>query len=81
MKYVSTVFGLMLDYDVPEGCDMVVLCVDLHQHVPLTVLLPHQVYRERLQELVAKYPEARSFTIIPCRSGEKLTVPLAKVCG
>lgn len=81
MEFVDTVFGKMLKYQIPPDCDMVILCIDLYRHQPVHVLLPHQVYLKDLSVLVREHPGVRGITIIPCRSGEKLTVPLAKVCG
>lgn len=28
MKWTKTTFGMALEHDVPEGCDVVVLCAD-----------------------------------------------------
>lgn len=74
IKFVPTAFGLMLEYPLPEGCDMVVVCVDLSQHTPVRLLLTHQVYRERMRELLETYPNARSITLLPCRSQDKVTI-------
>lgn len=76
MVFRPTPFGLMLEYPVPEGCDLVIVCLDRSiGHVPVRFLLPHQVYREDLQHLLAGNPGATGVTLIPCRSGEKITVP------
>lgn len=74
ITFHPTVFGKMAKYPFPEGYDIVVLCVDRHQHVPVTLLLPHQVYLEKLRELLAEYPDARGITLIPCKSSDKVMI-------
>ena len=73
-EYKTTTFGDMLKFEVPEGCTAVILCVDTPVHIPLTVLLPHQVYRENLKKLLEKYPYAEGFTIIPFNSRNKIEI-------
>ena len=72
MKWIKTTFGDMLDYDLPEGCNAIILGVLKHQIVPVEVLLPHQVYRENIEKLMAKH-ETDEFVIIPYRSPDVLS--------
>ena len=75
VRFVPSIFGDdILEYPMPADCDLVVLCVDRHQHCPVKLLLPHQVYREHLRKLRDEYPDAIGFTLMPVRSTEKYTV-------
>lgn len=75
LTFIPTNFGLMLDYQFPEGCDMVVVCLDLPTgYQPVRLRLPHQVYREYLQDLRNRFPAATGFTLIPYRSSDRVTV-------
>lgn len=76
----NTNFGLAFnERRLPPNCDAVVLCVDLYQHEPLCVLLPHQVYVKRLDEILAHHAGARSFTVIPYRNCEKIEITMDEV--
>lgn len=78
LTFVPTTFGLMLDYPKPADCNLAILCIDFGTgHQPITVALPHQFYRERLREILREHPGAQGFTIIPCCSADKITVPLS----
>ncbi len=81
ISYRPTVFGLMLEYPLPPDADMVIVCIDLIQHTPIRLLLTHQVYLERMRELLAQYPHARGITLIPCRSSEKVTLTAKEIAG
>ena len=75
VRFAATSFGDILDFQVPADCGLVVLCVDRHQHYPVAILLPHQVYREHLRKLRDEYPDATGFTVMPVRCSEKYSVP------
>jgi len=79
VRFAVTSFGDMLEYPKPTDCDLVVLCVDRHQHCPVTVLLPHQIYRKQLRELLDEYPDATGFTVMPVRCSEKYTVQAIQI--
>lgn len=79
LELVNTAFGPMVKFPVPAGCDMVVLCVDLWQHQPVQVLLPHQVYVRDLLVLLDRYPSARSVTVLPLRAEDKVTFDAAAI--
>lgn len=74
LKWKDTTFGEMLDIDIPADCSMVVLCVDLHQHQPLQVLLPHQIYKKDLLRILDEYPAARGITILPVIVEDKIMI-------
>lgn len=67
VKYSSTPFGLMLDYEVPAGCDVVALCVQQHQMVPVEICLPHQVYLDKIERILAEHATTE-IHIIPYNS-------------
>jgi len=63
-------------YDhLPAGADVLVLCVAGMCLEPISVLLPHQVYRQRLEELAKKHG-AREFALLPYKSSEALLFKL-----
>lgn len=72
-KWTPTHFGLSLDFPIPDGCDVVVLCKDAHQIAPLHVCLPHQIYKADLKRL-AKEHGTKLFYIIPYRSTDVIEV-------
>lgn len=74
LKWKDTVFGEMLDIDIPADCSMVVLCVDLHQHTPLQVLLPHQIYKKDLLRILDEYPLSRGISILPVIVEDKIMI-------
>jgi len=37
---------------------------------PQSVMLTHQLYRERIDEILAEHPDATEITVIPIRSSE-----------
>ena len=77
VKYTKTTFGEMLDFEVPPGCTQVVVCVDhrLAGHKPKTLLLPHQVYRHTMLDLLKECGNsAESITVIPVNTAYKFTV-------
>jgi hypothetical protein len=58
----------------PPGCDMVLVCVDTTQHKPVTICLPHQVYRAKLAMILENNPGAESITIMPYRNDDKIEI-------
>jgi hypothetical protein len=73
VKWIRTRFGEQLDYDLlAEGCDVIILGVMKHMIVPVCVLLPHQVYRNDVEKLMAKH-DVDEIVIIPYRSSDVLT--------
>jgi hypothetical protein len=75
VKLLTTQFGLMVDFFVPEGCDGVILCLDRGiGRKPLRVLLPHQVYLHDLRSLLNTYSDLRGITLVPYRSAEQTTL-------
>lgn len=79
MEYTETTFGKMLRYPIPSDCDCVIVCIDTIQHQPILMLLPHQVYVERMRELLAKHPDARGISILPVRSKDRISVSRAEL--
>lgn len=68
-------FGEMLCLDLPKDVSAVILCVNEgYGLVPLEIRLPHQVYKEKIEEYAKKYPRAESFVVIPVRSSEYIQV-------
>lgn len=73
-NFKTNLFGEHLDIPMPPECDMVLVCVDLSQHKPVTVVMPHQVYRVRLERILLENPGARSITIMPYRNASKIQI-------
>lgn len=65
--------SVLIDGFADRGCDMMLVCADLHSHVPQFILLPHQAYAENLLKLAAN-TGARSLTIMPYRNADKVRV-------
>ena len=76
-KWQETTFGDSLSFDgLPDEADLVIVCIARHGAKPVSVLLPHQVYRKDLIDLVSEYPDARGFFIMPCSSKNWISIPL-----
>lgn len=59
-------FGDMLDFDMPPGTDVVIVCINDGMGLqPVRVLLPHQVYTRTIRDLLREYPATRTITVIP----------------
>lgn len=76
-NFRQTPFGQMLKFEHPKDHELVLLCINRASYQPVTLLLPHQVYRERLQQLLKQYPDASGFTIFPINSAHKISVPIS----
>jgi len=66
VKWRRTVFGMMANFDVPQDCSVVVVCVNGGKHGqlhPVDVLLPHQIYYKDCQRWL-KENEATEITLI-----------------
>lgn len=40
-------------FDMPDGTDMILVCIDTHQHVPVSIMLPHQFTVEGVESVMA----------------------------
>jgi hypothetical protein len=72
-----------LAFDMPAGTDMILVCVDTHQHVPIAIMLPHQFTVDRARELLTLHC-AESLTVMPYRNATKIEVTaeaLSKASG
>jgi hypothetical protein len=67
-------FGEYAALEIPDDADIILVSIDLMQHKPQTILLPHQMYRKRLKAMLEENPGIRSFTIHPLRSKESITI-------
>jgi hypothetical protein len=74
MKYEPTAFGDMAVLPIPDDCDAILVCIDIHQHEPVMVCLPHQLYRDKIRGLFRKHPDARSITVMPYRNADKIEI-------
>jgi hypothetical protein len=74
MELFDGFFGATVKYPFPAGCNAVIVCVDLMQHTPVYLCLPHQVYLHDLEKLLEKHPGARGITLIPCRTDDKVMI-------
>ncbi|WP_305042395.1 hypothetical protein [Geoalkalibacter sp.] len=58
---------------------MVLICVDLAQHTPVTICLPHQMYRAKLAMILENNPGARTLTIMPYRNADKIEIKAEEI--
>ena len=69
-------FGDMLQFDMPEGCNVVILCESSGTGMkPKRVLLPHQVYRETIAE------HGNDVVLVPARCEDYIHVELPDVAA
>lgn len=73
LKFVTTPFGLTLDYSTPPDCDVVILCRHDYELQPFTIRLPHQIYLHDLQQWL-KYTDEHGITIIPAKSSDYIEI-------
>lgn len=66
------VFGVSVLIDMPPGCDTIVVFADKHQHIPVWIGLPHQLYVTTFAKLLHDNA-AESLTIVPYRNASKVT--------
>lgn len=70
---MGEVFGRSITINMPAGTDMLVVFADLHQHVPVWMGMPHQLYAHTAVDLLDKHG-AESLTIVPYRNADKVTL-------
>ena len=70
-KYRRTPFGELLEYDLPAGCDAVILCSWNMQIRPEKLLLPGQIYRKDIESLSKN---GKPVYLIPIRSEQYIEV-------
>lgn len=81
IKWRRSTFGKWADYDVPDDCNVIVLCVMGGRHLqmhPVTVLLPHQVYKKNCRELLKEYG-ATEIVLLPYNSKERIEIQADEV--
>jgi hypothetical protein len=66
-------FGPYVSIDMPAGCNMIVVFADKHQHVPVWLGLPHQLYVAKVMALMTEH-ECKTLTIAPYRNEDKVEV-------
>ena len=66
-------FGKSIVIDMPAGCDMIVVFADLHQHVPVWIGMPHQLYAHTAAYLLREHA-AETLTIAPYCNAAKVQV-------
>ncbi len=59
--------------DMPADCDMIVVFADRHQHVPVWLGLPHQLYLGTAADLMRDHAADR-LTIVPYRNADKVMI-------
>lgn len=69
-------FGPYIAPSLPQGCDTIVVFANKHEHVPVWLGLPHQLYVRTAQNLIAKHG-GDHLTIVPYRNADKIDIPEA----
>jgi len=68
-------FGDYIQVDMPEGTDMLLVCVDTEQHTPVRICLPHQLYVDKAREILRQHG-AKTLTVMPYRNDQKIEIEL-----
>ena len=68
-RWQSSSFGDFLCFDKPLDCDVIVVGVHKGQIVPVRVMLPHQLYRQTVAEILKEHG-AQEIHVIPYNSKE-----------
>lgn len=69
----KSLFGQYISTEMPPGCDMIVVFANVHQHVPVWIGMPHQLYVRTARELLSKHG-GDHLTIVPYRNAHKFDV-------
>jgi hypothetical protein len=78
VKWQPSKFGDYLDFEFPNGCNAIIVGVHKHQFVPVSVLLPHQAYRERLADILREH-DATEVYILAYRSEDVMSFDLTSL--
>jgi hypothetical protein len=73
-------FGDRLHFNMPAGCDVILVCADTVQHTPALILLPHQLTLEKARELMNKHG-TDSLTVMPYRNADKIKISRAALAS
>jgi hypothetical protein len=68
--------GEWVNFTMPVGCDMILVCADTVQHKPVRVLLPHQLTVADARRLLDEHG-AESLHVMPYRNVDKIKIPRA----
>lgn len=68
-------FGDYIQVEMPEGTDMLLVCVDTEQHTPVRICLPHQLYVDKAREILRQHG-AKTLTVMPYRNDQKIEIEL-----
>lgn len=71
-------FGAFIYPEMPADCDVIVVFADKHQHVPVWMGLPHQLYVKRAHELFEQHA-CSTLTVVPYRNADKVCVSQADI--
>ncbi|PQO47393.1 hypothetical protein [Blastopirellula marina] len=64
--------GKTVLFNLPDECDMIVVCRNVGGgHIPVKVLLRHQLYIETLVRILEEHPHTRCFSVLGVRSNEQ----------
>jgi len=75
--FSSSGFGLAANVDMPEGCNVIIVCVNGGSHYqlfPVALLLPHQLYYNDAKRLLKEH-NATEIVVIPARSENYIDIP------
>lgn len=69
-------FGVKADFEFSrKNHDVLIIAYNKgYGLIPCALCLPHHVYTKTLNEFVAKYPDIKSFTIIPANSKDYIDI-------
>jgi hypothetical protein len=65
--------GGWLDFEMPADTDMILVCVDTVQHVPVWIGMPHQLRVDTAMRLMDKHG-ASSLHVMPYRDADKIQI-------
>ena len=66
-------FGPYLSFSMAGFQDMIIVCSQQHQAVPIAILLPGQLYQAKALDLMAQH-NCSELQVIPCNSNDWITV-------
>jgi len=72
-------FGQYAFFELPPGIGLVLVGFNRYGDHPLWLLLPEQIYRKKIKEILATEYGITEFFIYPIRSEERITIPLNSI--
>jgi hypothetical protein len=79
VRWRSSSFGQFASFDLPPGVGLVLVGFNRFGDHPLWLLLPGQVYRKKIREILKSESGIENFFIYPIRHEERIEISLNSI--